>query len=108
MPIFQCIHDTPKDLPRLVLQIGNAWIDDVTGLRGRYEYHWAHALISDETIAGIRQNCDFSRIGVSAQCYLYLSQADAEIGLIDIQNIYAPLCSSSPPKSGHTASVSLH
>ncbi|GLT71094.1 hypothetical protein SLA2020_431350 [Shorea laevis] len=87
------------------IAIGNAWIDDITGTRGRYEYYWSHALISDDTIAGIRRSCDFATGWRSPKCDLFQRQVDKEIGLLHFYNIYAPLCSLSPPKSGQTASV---
>ncbi|KAI3767364.1 hypothetical protein L2E82_17459 [Cichorium intybus] len=37
------------------IAIGNAWIDDTTCYQGVYDYFWTHALISDETNAGIKR-----------------------------------------------------
>ncbi|PON46849.1 Serine carboxypeptidase-like [Parasponia andersonii] len=83
-------------------QIGNAWIDEKTGVQGEYDYVWTHALISDETHAGITKYCDF--VNYTSTCVKYLDQADEEIGNIDAYNIYAPLCnSSSGPKSSASA-----
>ncbi|PON49560.1 Serine carboxypeptidase-like [Trema orientale] len=85
------------------IAIGNAWIDDVTGQQGMYDFFWTHALNSDETNAGINKYCDF--VEYSNPCIRYLNQGDEEIGTIDTYNIYAPLCNSSRSKSGSTGSV---
>ena len=89
------------------MQIGNAWIDDQTSYRGMFDYFWTHALISDETIAGIHKYCNFVNDTSGSPCAKYVYQAYDEMGDIDIYNIYAPLCKSSAAKSGSTASVSL-
>lgn len=86
------------------MQLGNAWIDDKTGQKGSYDYYWTHALTSDESHAGIEKYCNFANY--TSLCNKYLSQADGEVGDIDIYNIYAPLCQRSAPKSS-TGSVSL-
>ena len=90
------------------MQIGNAWIDDNTGIMGRFDYFWTHALNSDETNAGIHQYCNFVTGNSSSKCDDYLYQGYAEIGNLDIYNIYAPLCKSSGPKAGPSGSVSLN
>ncbi|XP_050267246.1 LOW QUALITY PROTEIN: serine carboxypeptidase 1-like [Quercus robur] len=87
------------------IAIGNAWIDDNTGIMGRFDYFWTHALNSDETNAGIHQYCNFVTGNFSSKCDDYLYQGYAEIGNLDIYNIYAPLCKSSGPKAGPSGSV---
>ena len=84
------------------MQIGNALIDDYTSLQGMFDYYWTHALNSDETHEGIRLHCDFITGNFTDDCINYLNQGEAEMGNIDIYNIYAPLCHSSGP----TGSVS--
>lgn len=90
-----------------MVQIGNAWIDDNTSEQGMYDYFWTHALNSDETHAGIQKYCDFVTGNLSNTCYQYLNQGDAELGDIDIYNIYAPSCNLSAPKSIISGSVSI-
>ncbi|XP_062100195.1 serine carboxypeptidase 1-like [Humulus lupulus] len=85
------------------IAIGNAWIDEVTGQRGMYDYFWTHGLNSDETNAGIHKYCDF--VDYNSPCINYLNQGDDEIGNIDVYNIYAPLCNSSRSISHSTTSV---
>ncbi|KAJ4836419.1 hypothetical protein Tsubulata_031100 [Turnera subulata] len=87
------------------IAIGNAWIDDSTGVKGRFDYSWTHALNSDETHAAINKYCDFLTGNFSDLCFKYLSQAYDEAGNIDWDNIYAPICLSDEQKSVETASV---
>lgn len=91
-----------------MVQIGNAWIDDNTAIKGTYDYYWTHALNSDETNAGINEYCDFLTGNFSSKCFDYQDQGDTEVGNLDYYNIYAPLCNQSPPKSGSPGSVSIH
>ncbi|XP_058223311.1 serine carboxypeptidase 1-like isoform X1 [Rhododendron vialii] len=87
------------------IAIGNAWIDDNTSNQGIYDYYWTHALNSDETHAGITENCDYVNGNFTSQCYQYQDQGDAEVGDIDIYNIYYPLCDPSAPKPPPVGSV---
>ncbi|KAF5182490.1 Carboxypeptidase [Thalictrum thalictroides] len=78
--------------------IGNAVINDFTDNIGMYDYFWTHALISDESIENIHKHCDFSPSNVTTQrkeCVNAMDEADANVGPIDIYNIYAPICLSS-------------
>ncbi|KAI8548710.1 hypothetical protein RHMOL_Rhmol07G0295200 [Rhododendron molle] len=87
------------------IAIGNAWIDDNTSNQGIYDYYWTHALNSDETHAGITEYCDYVNGNFTSQCYQYQDQGDAEVGDIDIYNIYYPLCDPSAPKPPPVGSV---
>jgi len=87
-------------------QIGNAWIDDVTGSKGIVDYLWSHALNSDQTHELIQKYCDFSAENVSEICANATRTALIEKGNIDFYNIYAPLCLDSSLKNGSTGSVS--
>ncbi|KAL2321881.1 hypothetical protein Fmac_026260 [Flemingia macrophylla] len=87
------------------IAIGNAWIDDATGLKGVVDYLWTHALNSDQTHELIEKYCDFTSEKVSAICYKAESRAFTERGHIDIYNIYAPLCHDPSLKNGPTGSV---
>ena len=80
-----------------MVQIGNAWVDENTGLLGIYDYLWAHALNSDETNAGIHKYCDSDsgNSSSSSKCDQYQNQGFDELGNIDLYNIYAPLCNDS-------------
>lgn len=89
------------------MQIGNALIDDNTSNQGIYDYYWTHALNSDETHAGITENCDYVNGNFTSQCYEYQAQGDEEVGYIDIYNIYYPLCDPSAQKPPPVGSVSL-
>ncbi|KAF2309879.1 hypothetical protein GH714_005469 [Hevea brasiliensis] len=87
------------------IAIGNAWIDDNTGVKGTYDYYWTHALNSDETNAGINKYCDFVTGNFSSICNKYQDLGDEEVGDLDAYNIYAPFCNQSAPKSGSPGSV---
>ncbi|KAF7138715.1 hypothetical protein RHSIM_Rhsim07G0231300 [Rhododendron simsii] len=87
------------------IAIGNPYIDDSTTGKGIYDYYWTHALISDETHAGITRHCDFVSGNFSRTCKLYRNQAFVEHGKLDLYDIYAPLCNSSAPKTPSAGSV---
>ena len=74
------------------MQIGNGWIDDNMCGKGMYEYFWTHAMNSDETHEGIERHCDFESGNLTSECNKYQRRGDDEIGVIDIYDIYAPLC----------------
>ena len=82
-------------------------MDDYISNEGLFEYLWTHALISDETHAGIKTYCDYVSGHFPKKCYRYISQGATEIGQIDIYNIYAPLCDNTTQKLQSTGSVSL-
>ncbi|XP_072979461.1 serine carboxypeptidase 1-like [Typha angustifolia] len=71
------------------IAIGNAYVDSAINIEETCEFMWTHALISDETHAKIRQNCNFSI--PSVQCTIN----EVETGGISRYNIYAPICNPS-------------
>lgn len=60
-----------------------------------FDYLWTHALISDETIDAIHKYCIFSpsTINQEYRCVKSLSVAREVSRVLNIYNIYAPLCS---------------
>ncbi|KVI00809.1 serine carboxypeptidase-like 40 [Cynara cardunculus var. scolymus] len=74
--------------------IGNAVINDETDTMGMYDYFGSHALISDETSYDIRKYCNFSADALTQpdKCIDATTDADYNIEVLDIYNIYAPLC----------------
>ncbi|GLT92232.1 hypothetical protein SLE2022_100800 [Rubroshorea leprosula] len=82
------------------IAIGNAYIDDNTTIKGILDYYWTHALNSDETHAGIYKYCDFVTGNFSDICDRYQIKVFAEMGDINIFNIYAPSCNLSATSSG--------
>jgi len=79
-------------------------VDDDTNLKGNYEYYYTHALISKEAHEAIQANCNFTGHGShSPECQKGLDLAGVEKGMIDVYNIYAPLC----PPSGSVPSDDL-
>ncbi|KAI3522111.1 hypothetical protein L1887_11590 [Cichorium endivia] len=87
------------------IAIGNAWIDVKTSNQGMFDYLWTHALISDETNAGVNKYCGYVTGNASKKCVQYLRQGFDEIGEIDIYNIYAPLCDKTTHKLESSDSV---
>ncbi|KAH6832001.1 serine carboxypeptidase-like 40 [Perilla frutescens var. hirtella] len=85
--------------------IGNALIDDTSMGPGFYDHVWTHALISDETHTAIFKSCDFANDTASDQCYTELEKSFEELGNIDINNIYAPICLKSVLNNGTNGSV---
>lgn len=74
--------------------IGNAVINDETDTMGMYDYFGSHALISDETAYDIRKYCNFSSNAVTQpdKCIDATMDANYNFEVLDIYNIYAPLC----------------
>ncbi|KAK2989539.1 hypothetical protein RJ640_016663, partial [Escallonia rubra] len=69
-------------------KIGNAWIDDATNAKGKIDYWWTHALISDETHEELIAECHFVNNTSSANCGSVISDSLYELGNIDHYNIY--------------------
>lgn len=94
-----------------MVQIGNAWVDEDTGVLGIYDYLWSHALNSDETNAGIHKYCESGsgsgNSSSSSKCDEYQSKGFDELGSIDLYNIYAPVCNDSATNSAPIGSVSI-
>lgn len=89
--------------------IGNAMINDETDTPGMYDYFHSHALISDEVALSIQKHCDFSpnENPHSKACSAALIEANETYDILDIYNIYAPVCTdrkltSSPRKPSDT------
>ncbi|KAG6575709.1 Serine carboxypeptidase-like 40, partial [Cucurbita argyrosperma subsp. sororia] len=74
--------------------IGNAVINDETDEIGRYDFFASHALIADRTANDIKKYCDFSPnvMEQSSQCIAVSNIANFNTRMIDIYNIYYPLC----------------
>lgn len=86
-------------------QIGNALIDDASMSAGFYDHIWTHALISDEIHTKIFNSCDFTNNLASDQCYDYVEKSFKELGNIDINDIYAPICLQHVLKKGSRDSL---
>ncbi|KAI3805080.1 hypothetical protein L1987_27119 [Smallanthus sonchifolius] len=66
--------------------------DHDTHVKGKFDYWWSHAIISDATHAAIHKYCDFPSGSSSPMCDNITDKAWNEIGDIDVYNIYAPIC----------------
>jgi len=71
------------------IMIGNGIIDIEKDRKGRYDYTWSHALISNEAHQGLIEHCITSN---DPKCNEVRVQIDNEMGDIDLFNIYAPQC----------------
>ncbi|KAK6143186.1 hypothetical protein DH2020_023534 [Rehmannia glutinosa] len=105
-------HNANKTIINLKgIIIGNAVINDETDMKGMYEYFGSHALISDDNAEQIMKYCDFSPNATkqSDKCNEAANEADRNVDIIDIYNIYAPLCSNSSltEKPKKTSALSL-
>ncbi|KAI9082306.1 hypothetical protein K1719_035729 [Acacia pycnantha] len=87
------------------INIGNAWIDEETNVKGRLDYLWTHALISDETLTTIDKYCDLASGNVSELCLNAIKEVHQDIGQIDPYNIYAPICHDPSLRNGPPGSV---
>lgn len=56
------------------------------------EYAWNHAIISDRVYNDVNNNCEFTKKNLSSSCNKALTQYFNEYRLIDIYNLYAPIC----------------
>ncbi|KAG2322321.1 hypothetical protein Bca52824_015534 [Brassica carinata] len=89
--------------------IGNAVINDETDLMGMYDFFESHALISEDSLLQLKNNCDLKTESASLmteECAVVSDQIDMNTYYLDIYNIYAPLCLNSTltrrPKRGTT------
>ncbi|KAL3515255.1 hypothetical protein ACH5RR_022157 [Cinchona calisaya] len=73
------------------IMIGNGVMNDVTDVKGTYDFLWSHALISDATYQRLKENCMVE----TKICQEFEDEGKVEFGAIDASNIYAPLCSHS-------------
>ncbi|KAL8029495.1 hypothetical protein ABFS82_14G225300 [Erythranthe guttata] len=87
--------------------IGNAWIDDTIMLPGYFDHVWTHALNSDGTHEDILKFCNFENDSVSDECRVFVDKSNGEMGNIEINNIYAPICLNPVLKNSSTGSVNF-
>eukprot|EP00200_Dunaliella_tertiolecta_P006034 CAMPEP_0202355440 /NCGR_PEP_ID=MMETSP1126-20121109/10335_1 /ASSEMBLY_ACC=CAM_ASM_000457 /TAXON_ID=3047 /ORGANISM="Dunaliella tertiolecta, Strain CCMP1320" /LENGTH=561 /DNA_ID=CAMNT_0048948059 /DNA_START=38 /DNA_END=1723 /DNA_ORIENTATION=+ len=87
------------------IMVGNPWTDASVDNKGAVDYWWSHALIGDDVLAGINENCDFSRVGpldahphvaqpVTKEelCDSFCDKAFYDLSGINIYHIYADVC----------------
>ncbi|KAG8371061.1 hypothetical protein BUALT_Bualt13G0047800 [Buddleja alternifolia] len=89
------------------IAIGNALIDDTTMGLGLFDHFWTHALNSDETHRDIFKFCNFVNDTASEQCDSVVDKAFEELGDIEINNIYAPICLNPVLKNASGGSVNF-
>jgi len=79
---------------RLVVQIGNALLDDETDQKGMIDYAWDHAVISDGLYHNITAICDFNRPiqNQTNECNAELNKYFDVYKIIDMYSLYTPRC----------------
>ncbi|XP_068645712.1 serine carboxypeptidase-like 34 [Aristolochia californica] len=83
--------------------IGNGWIDWETDQNGFVDYAWSHAMISDESHKEIKKKCNFSLSNPGQICWDAMVPINDLFDIIDMYNIYSPLC----PDQNLTFSASM-
>jgi hypothetical protein len=76
----------------MMMQIGNALMDDETDQTGMIEYAWDHAVISDRVYADVKAHCDFRIENATNACNKALDEYFAVYHLIDMYSLYTPVC----------------
>ncbi|CAD6334550.1 unnamed protein product [Miscanthus lutarioriparius] len=72
--------------------VGNPVTNDSYDSKGRAEYAWSHAVVSDEVYSRIKKHCDFKISNLSDDCNAAMDFIDSQYQEIDAYNIYAPKC----------------
>jgi len=76
----------------LVVQIGNAAIDNEADQKGLVEYAWDHAVISDGLYHNITTNCNFQFENQTDECNYYSDKFFEAYDVIDLYSLYTPTC----------------
>jgi len=71
--------------------VGNGLLNAPTDYVGTFTYPWTHAIISDESYERLVGNCTKANYDASL-CDSLESEMYAEMGDININNLYAPIC----------------
>ncbi|CAM0949173.1 unnamed protein product [Alopecurus aequalis] len=61
------LHNTYNNMTIVNLKgilVGNPFLDAYRNNKGRVDYFWTHAVMSDEVYANVTKNCDFDSVGV--------------------------------------------
>ncbi|ONK61347.1 uncharacterized protein A4U43_C08F28920 [Asparagus officinalis] len=75
------------------IAIGNGWMDEDDSLKGVYDFHGDHTLISNDVRNKILFNCNFTTpIVLSPDCLDYLNQASEMVAGLNLYDIYGPPC----------------
>jgi len=93
-------NQTPK-INIAGFQVGNAWTNAEYDNEGAVDMWYTHSLISLATYDGFYAHCNFSQIGPlkettlkanDAECNQYQAQADKDLQVINIYEIYSDVC----------------
>lgn len=83
----------------LLVQIGNALLDDETDQKGMIDYAWDHAVISDGLYHNITTACNFSHPNQTSDCSAELNKYFDVYKIIDMYSLYTPRCFSNNSSS---------
>ncbi|KAL5992719.1 hypothetical protein ACLOJK_013638 [Asimina triloba] len=84
------------------IAVGNGYFDEDANTKGNFDFLWTHAMISDETNAGINANCYGNRTDL---CSKYENEVRIDMRGIDGYNIYAPLCPTDTTSRKHYSDI---
>jgi serine carboxypeptidase-like clade 2 len=91
----------------MMMQIGNALMDDETDQTGMVEYAWDHAVISDRVYADVKAHCNFSIENATDACNTALDEYFAVYNLIDMYSLYTPVCTDASLSSAFSRSKKI-
>eukprot|EP00271_Cylindrocystis_brebissonii_P007287 TRINITY_DN20637_c0_g1_i1.p1 TRINITY_DN20637_c0_g1~~TRINITY_DN20637_c0_g1_i1.p1 ORF type:complete len:561 (+),score=126.22 TRINITY_DN20637_c0_g1_i1:226-1908(+) len=75
--------------------VGNPWTDPATDYQGEVDFWHSRALISTEVYENLTKNCgvkDYWEDVPGSNCLAYLTKAYAEMGDINIYDVYVDVC----------------
>ncbi|QCD86096.1 cathepsin A [Vigna unguiculata] len=93
--LAEVIHEGNKNGTYINLKgfmMGNAVINDVTDLKGVFDFALCHAIISKQVYDGIRENCDFMAKNNTKECSWNVGKFLQAYSDINIFSIYSPVC----------------
>ncbi|XP_056169086.1 serine carboxypeptidase-like 34 [Syzygium oleosum] len=93
------IEDTFINLKGVI--VGNPSMDDEKDMKGRIDYAWGHALISDDLYISIKAKCDFSNENVTNDCFNALLEYYKLYKIINMYSLYSPTCPPDRPFANH-------
>ncbi|XP_052733913.1 serine carboxypeptidase-like 35 [Vigna angularis] len=93
--LAEVIHEGNKNGPYINLKgfmMGNPVINDVTDLKGIFDFAFYHAIISKQVYDGIREKCDFMTKNNTKECSWIVAKFVKAYSDIDVFSIYSPIC----------------
>jgi len=85
--------------------MGNAVINDITDLKGIYDYALGHTIISKEVYDGITRDCDFSKERQTRNCAGNIAKFLKAYSDIDIFSVFSPICHTDSERPASTKPI---